>query len=74
VILTCVLKNLILKRRKSFRARHRCDTAKDKDFSTLLESVESGNMRANEFITESKQPPKRYKESTRGLHKFRYKR
>ena len=29
-----------------------------------------GNMRANEFITESKQPPKRYKESTRGLHKF----
>jgi len=27
-------------------------------------------MRANEFITEDKKPPKRYQEATRGLHKF----
>jgi hypothetical protein len=27
-------------------------------------------MKASEFISEGKAPPKRYKESTRGLHKF----
>ena len=32
--------------------------------------AESGNMKASEFITEGKPPPKRYREATRGLHTF----
>ena len=36
----------------------------------VIGHVESGNMKASEFITEDKSPPKRYKEATRGLHKF----
>ena len=36
----------------------------------VIGHAESGNMKASEFITEGKAPPKRYKEATRGLHKF----